>query len=209
VNDWFNPSVLIEPSQILATNGVSSLLDLVAFNLAEAGEGILVPVPMYSMFEHDLCARAGLELVPVSTNSIPDPFGRVYQDLLIAAFENSLKGAQQRQIKVKAVLISNPCNPVGRFYSRSTLTAIARFCGQNGLHLVADEIYALSEFESCVGLPRFTSVLSLAHDPKDHIFHENIHSLYGASKDWAMGGLRLGFLITRNPGIYDTCRRLA
>lgn len=58
-------------------------------------------------------------------------------------------------------------------------------------------------------LDDFTSVLSLPRDEKNGIFPENIHSMYGASKDFCMGGLRLGFLVTRNEQFWKTCRRTA
>ncbi|OGM47804.1 hypothetical protein ABOM_003341 [Aspergillus bombycis] len=213
INEWFNPAIPVQPSQILATNGVSSLLDVVAFNIAEAGEGILIPVPMYSMFEQDVGARAQLTILPVRTGNLPDQFNAVHAEAFVAEFQKSLDAARRKGISVKAVLISNPNNPVGRFYSRPTLEALAHFCAVEGLHLVADEIYALSGFDSPddPSLPGFTSVLSLRKNSKRGrlISHQNIHCLYGASKDWAMGGLRLGFLITRNAEIWATCRRLA
>ncbi|OJJ76713.1 hypothetical protein ASPBRDRAFT_62811 [Aspergillus brasiliensis CBS 101740] len=213
INEWFHPAIPIQPSQVLATNGVSSLIDMVAFNIAEAGEGMLIPVPMYSMFEQGVCARDQLTILPVQTGNIPDQFSAVHKDAFIAEFQKSLDAARHNGITVRAVLISNPNNPVGRFYSRPTLEALAHFCTVNGLHLVADEIYALSGFPSPDdhNLPGFTSVLSLreSSEPGKLISHQNIHCLYGASKDWAMAGLRLGFLITRNPELWETCRRLA
>lgn len=80
------------------------------------------------------------------------------------------------------------------------------------MHLVADEIYAMSGFAPAPGeshLDRFTSVLSLEDDPRNHIHINNIHVFYGASKDFGMGGLRLGFLITRNEFFWKACRRVA
>lgn len=209
INDWFYPSVPIEPENILPTNGVSSLLDMVAFNIADASDGVLVPTPMYSMFEQDLCSRAELNIIPVTMPQPLDQFNALHKESFISEFERSLKSAQASGIRVKAVLICNPCNPVGRFYSRATLMAIASFCGKHGIHLIADEIYALSGFDSPDGFDNFTSVLGLPNDPNQGIFTKNIHSLYGASKDWSMGGLRLGFLITRNSELWNTCRRLA
>ena len=42
----------------------------------------------------------------------------------------------------------NPQNPLGRTYPRETLLEYARFCEENDLHLVSDEIYALSVYEN-------------------------------------------------------------
>lgn len=49
---------------------------------------------------------------------------------------------------VKAVLLCNPQNPLGRCYSRETILAFARFCEEKNLHLVSDEIYATSIYQN-------------------------------------------------------------
>ncbi|KAL4789275.1 pyridoxal phosphate-dependent transferase [Aspergillus venezuelensis] len=210
-NARFNPASPVRPSEILATNGVSSLIDVAAYNMCDEGEGILVITPTYAMFELDLCARARITIVPVDGDSIPDQFSAEHSVRLADLLEEGRQRALREGIKVKALIISNPCNPVGRFYSRETLVEMIRLCCRHGIHLISDEIYALSGFESpeTQKLPGFTSVLSIASDPNTGIFNQNVHVLYGASKDWAMGGLRLGFLVTRNAGIWKTCRRLA
>lgn len=212
VNRKFRPSDTVLPQHILATNGVSSLIDMLAFNICDAGEGIMFPIPAYSMFGHDLCSKAGLTLLPVSTKDVGNEFLAGSADAFIEAFETVYQNASDKGVKVKAVIISNPSNPIGRFYSRCTLTKLAQFCGRHNLHLVSDEIYALSEFPAALGeefLPSFTSVLSLEHDPRNYINAKNIHAMYGASKDFGMGGLRIGFLITRNEQVWKACRRVA
>lgn len=170
--------------------------------------------PTYMMFPHNLCTRAGLQLVTVPTDDTDDPdfdaFSPSSVPQLVEKLEAAYLKAQQNNISTRVFLLCNPCNPVGRSYSFATLVAIARFCGRNGMHLVADEIYAMSSFSSPDGeLDTFSSVLAIEDDPPNHVFKENIHAMYGASKDWACGGLRLGFLITRNPLLWRTCRRLA
>ncbi|ETS78696.1 hypothetical protein PFICI_08549 [Pestalotiopsis fici W106-1] len=212
VNRKFAPSTLISAEHILPTNGVSSLLDMVAFNVCDQGEGIMFTTPTYSMFGHDLYAKAGTALIPVATDHITDQFSASCAATLLATFERVYRKATSAGTKIKAVLLCNPSNPVGRFYSKETLLAIAGFCGRRKLHLVSDEIYAMSGFASISGQPAldgFTSVLSLKDDPKNFICTENIHALYGSSKDFAMGGLRLGFLITRNTRLWKACRRCA
>lgn len=46
------------------------------------------------------------------------------------------------------MIVCNPQNPLGRTYSRETLLAYARFCEERDLHLVSDEIYAMSVYEN-------------------------------------------------------------
>lgn len=168
--------------------------------------------PTYSQFGRDLTEKAGVTLLHVSTDGIEDQFSAKCAARLIGAFERVYNEAVASGVKVKAVLLCNPSNPVGRFYSRETLVAVAKFCGEREMHLVSDEIYAMSGFDPAPGesfLENFTSVLSLKDDPARRIYTKNIHTFYGASKDFSMGGLRLGFLITRNDQVWKACRRVA
>ena len=207
----FSPARPIEPSDIMAANGVSGLLNTLTFNICDSGEGIIVPVPNYAMLELDICAFTGVEFIALDTSNLEDCFSASGSQALIAAFDETLAAAHQRGVTIRSVLLTNPSNPLGRYYSRTTLIEIARFCGRNNLHLICDEIYALSGFESPENekLPRFTSVLSIEADIQNHILPENIHCLYGVSKDWAMGGIRLGFIVTRNRKVFQACRKVA
>ncbi|KAK5111396.1 hypothetical protein LTR85_012170 [Meristemomyces frigidus] len=209
VNRHFEPAHPVQTEEVIVTNGVSALIDLVAFNLCDVGEGVLVLVPTYSMFKTDLCARAGLEVVKVSTVDIPDQFSAQCSSQVVSKLEEAVGACRKQGIKAKAMLLCNPCNPCGRSYSKETLLALARFCGRHRLHLLSDEIYAMSSFDSPdSALDTFSSVLSIPDDPAYSVFGENIHCMYGASKDFAAGGLRLGFLITRSQLLWKTCRRL-
>lgn len=82
-----------------------------------------------------------------------------------------------------------------------TLKELAAFCGENDLHFISDEIYALSVFSNpAVPTPtEFTSVLSLYLT--GIINPAYMHVLYGASKDFCANGLRMGFVCTKNEGI--------
>ncbi|KAH7136263.1 pyridoxal phosphate-dependent transferase [Dactylonectria macrodidyma] len=197
-NDWFKPARLVQESHIITTNGVSGLIDMLAFNVCDHGDGILLPSPNYSMLERDLGARAGVAIIPVHTRSVEDQFSADRSSDFIHVLEAAYHDAARRGIRAKAVFLTNPSNPVGRFYSEKTLLEVAKLCGRLSLHLIADEIYALSGFDvnGPGHLPGFTSVLSIADSSKDGVYSENIHSLYGVSKDWGMGGLRLGFLVS-------------
>lgn len=56
-----------------------------------------------------------------------------------------------------------------------------QFCETNKLHLISDEVYALSvHTPDDKDLPNFTSVLSF--DPTGLIDPERLHVLYGMSK---------------------------
>jgi len=78
-----------------------------------------------------------------------------------------------------------------------------QLCQKHRLHLLSDEVYALSVFDnSDPAAVQFTSVLSFDSTP--YISPNYLHVVYGFSKDFAAGGLRLGCIYSRNTALMDT-----
>lgn len=157
------------------------------------------------MLDYDFHARASVQCIPVSTSHVSDPFSVPSVSLFCQAMEAKIVHARAAGVRVRALVLCNPANPTGRSYTLEALQVLARFCGKHRLHLISDEIYALSRFKeedasSQEGskVCKFASALSIPDDPANGVSHENIHVLYGVSKDWSMGGLRMGFLVSRN-----------
>lgn len=71
-----------------------------------------------------------------------------------------------------------------------------QFCQKHRLHLLSDEIYACSVFNSDEPATPFTSILSI--DSMNLIDPDLLHVTYGLSKDFGAAGLRLGAIITRS-----------
>lgn len=173
----------------------------------------MYPTPSYGMFRHNLQSRSGLEVIEVPADDF-DQFLAGNAENLIERFDTARIAASKRGIHVKVLLITNPHNPLGRCYSRHTLIKLAQFCSKYRLHLVSDEIYAMSTFshpeqttvEAGETMDQFTSALTIQHEVG--VIENNIHIFYGASKDFGLGGLRLGMLITRNTDFLETTRRL-
>lgn len=178
LNRFFHPRVPLAPTNILAGNGLTSLLDTLFFNLADEGNVVLVPTPSYGMFFHDLTTRNGLHVCSVPCDDITKARfrqhvrpGRPPPEL----FKRLTEAAEaQRKLgrEVKAVLIANPENPLACCYSQGMLRWIVKWCEQEGVHLVVDEVYALSGGEV------FNSMLSLELGE----MRENVHVLYGMAK---------------------------
>jgi aspartate/methionine/tyrosine aminotransferase len=72
-----------------------------------------------------------------------------------------------------------------------------KLCKKYSLHLIVDEIYALSVYKTTEpNSTPFKSVLAI--DSSKYLDPNYLHVLYGFSKDMASGGLRLGCIWTRN-----------
>lgn len=96
----------------------------------------------------------------------------------VSIYESALVAAQSAGKAIKAILICNPHNPLGRAYSASTLGALLDLASRFNVHLISDEIYALSTFPvTGREIEKFTSVLSLETERLDLV-----HVLYGMSK---------------------------
>ena len=82
------------------------------------------------------------------------------------------------------------------------------FCRKHRLHLISDEIYACSVFDSEEqGAVPFTSVLSI--DSKEHIDPKFLHVTYGLSKDFGAAGLRIGAVISRSKSVIQAVNSVA
>ncbi|KAM0786457.1 hypothetical protein ACM66B_001919 [Microbotryomycetes sp. NB124-2] len=196
-SQYFNPHVPVSRNHIVAGSGCSSIIDSVVSCTADAGDGILVAKPYYNGFVASFECRNGVQAVGVSLEQ-----GQEADSGAIAAFERALQESNARGVKIRAVMLCNPHNPLGFCYTRETLLEYCKFVEKHDLHLISDEIYALSTFDTPEypdAVP-FTSVLALDVKREAGCDPSRVHCIYGASKDWGCNGLRVGCLVSQyNP----------
>ena len=177
LNEHLNPVSVakVEPAHIITASAQTAIHELLGLSLADPGEGILVSRPVYGRFELDFGNTAGLEVVYADLDHDGgDPFAPE----VVAAYQRALDASTA---KVKALVIVNPHNPLGRTYPVQTLRAIMAFCEKNQIHFISDEIYALSTYAEDEKYKQgFNSVLAI--DPTGLISTDRLHVLYGMSK---------------------------
>jgi aspartate/methionine/tyrosine aminotransferase len=190
------PGVHVTADDLAVNAGVAAALSNTLMALLEQGDAVLVPAPYYSAFDNDLRSIAQVEPIEVKC-TLPD----------YAITEEALADACDRATAQghppTAVLLTNPHNPLGICYSKEQLQMIIAFCTARRMHLISDEIYALStyhglsEVNKAAGVNEvpFTSVASLMDNGKLSDF---VHLLWGFSKDFGASGLRVGVLFTHN-----------
>ncbi|KAG0645986.1 putative aminotransferase sirI [Hyphodiscus hymeniophilus] len=193
INDYFNPYVPITPEHVTFTAGVTGLNEMVAFNLTDEGDGILLGRPIYGTFYDDLTTKS----------SGKDQFGAD----AVSSYEEAILKASKNGVKIRAMLLCNPHNPLGKCYTVDALRAFFALCNKYNIHLISDEIYALSVFD-VDGSKRtpFTSVLSI--DPTGLLRTDQVHVLYGMSKDFGAAGLRLGCVVSHNKEMTKATRNI-
>ncbi|KAJ4303690.1 hypothetical protein N0V90_002591 [Kalmusia sp. IMI 367209] len=190
LNEYWKPWKPLTAENIKITAAATALHEILGFSLADEGQGILTSRPYYGRFELDFGLKSGLKIVAADTS-----LETCLQLEVVDAFDIALQKSKAEGVEIKALLIINPHNPLGRCYPKETIIALMKFCQKHRIHLISDEIYAFSGFDSDEpGIHPFTSVLSI----EPHIDEDLLHVIYGMAKDYAVPGLRIGALITRS-----------
>jgi aspartate aminotransferase len=174
-------------NQILATTGGSEAILFAFLACADFGDDVLVVEPYYANY-NAFATMAGLNLVAVTTRG-RDGFHLPPREV----FERA------RTPRTKVMILCNPNNPTGTVYTREELETAAEFGRDHGIFLISDEVYREFVYDD----RRAISALEL-NDVDDLVIV--VDSL---SKRYSACGIRLGSLVTRNPGIYEACLRMA
>lgn len=181
----------VDASQLVVLAGAGCVLETMFYGLCDSGDGVLIPTPSYAGFWMDLETRDQLQIVPVHRR-IEDGF-RLSAELLDSA-------VAEAGIPIKALVFTSPDNPLGKVFDRDEIEEILGWAERAGVHVVFDEIYALSVF----GERPFTSVASLRP-----ALGEMVHIVWAFSKDFAASGLRCGVLVSENEALIHAIDGLA
>ncbi|KAI1029412.1 hypothetical protein LB504_010695 [Fusarium proliferatum] len=195
INRHFSPFEDITRDQVIVTSGVGQAIELSGFALCDKGDGVLLARPHYGNFPIDLGYRVEAKIVGVSFGDV-DPFSIE----TVNYYEKTLEEAEKQGIRVRVFLLCNPHNPLGgsMLYPRGSES-------KHNLHLISDEVYALSVWKNpeAPGAPDFTSALAI--NPDGLIDRDLLHVLWGMGKDFGSCGLRIGCLISRNEAVLRAC----
>jgi len=222
INRYFNVQSEILPEHITVHTGVTSAINDLAYVLCDEGDGILIPTPYYGYFDQDLYLKVHARAIPVHIGSAREIFDeQAHIEQLETAYS---KATKDDKINVRALLVTNPHNPLGQCYPRPVLEALLKFASSHKLHIIFDEIYALSVFDHVLesrtpsnsmrsSLSRvkqpFMSVLAL--DNLDELIDPAFtHVVYGLSKDFCLNGFRVGFSISPyNQALREALKNIA
>jgi aspartate/methionine/tyrosine aminotransferase len=183
LNRHLSPCRPLDPCHIIVTNGVTNALEHVSWAFANGGDDFLLGRPFYGAV--NLMQRAQVRTWPVTFGQA-DPFSLV----AVGCYEAAIQSARKQGVAIRGLLLCSPHNPLGQCYPRHVLTAFLTLCSKYKIHLISDEIYALSTWKD----PPFCSVLSL--DIDELIDPSLVHVLWGVSKDFGANGWRVGCIIS-------------
>ncbi|WJX77496.1 acetyl-coenzyme A synthetase 2 [Trifolium repens] len=190
--------VRFDPDRILMSGGATGANELIMFCLADPGDAFLVPSPYYPAFVRDLCWRTGVQLIPVQCHSSNN------FKITREALEEAYMKAQERNINVKGLIITNPSNPLGTTIEKETLKSIVSFINENNIHLVCDEIYSGTVFDT----PKYVSVAEVIQEMEE-CKKDLIHIIYSLSKDMGLPGFRVGLVYSYNDEVVNCGRKMS
>ena len=156
-----------DPDNIIVTAGASEGLFMCAQAFIEKGDEILLPNP--SFLSYEACIKiAGGTIVPVDC-TMENEFKLKAEDV-----EEKITN------KTKAIMINSPSNPTGAVMEKEDIKAIADLSMDKNFLIISDEIY-----EKIIYNKKHYSPAK---------YSDNVITLNGFSKTYAMTGLRIGYL---------------
>ena len=155
----------------MVSTGAKQSIANVVLTLINPGDEVIIPAPFWVSYIEIVKVAGG---VPVLVNAgIDKDFKISGKDL-----EKAITP------KTKLVIFSTPCNPTGSVYDQEELRDLADVIKIHpSLVVLCDEIYEHINFESKhESLAQFSDV------------YEQVVTVNGVSKAWAMTGWRLGYI---------------
>ena len=171
---WYG--VDVPARNVAVTTGSSGAFLLTFLSAFNAGDRVALARPGYPAYKNILRAL-GVEVVELdcgpATRFQPTP--------------EVLDAAARKHGPLAGLMLASPANPTGTMVSRVELTALARWCGDNSVRLISDEIYH-----------GITYPAPGAADPHGVCAWELDRSgvvISSFSKYWGMTGWRLGWAV--------------
>ncbi|GBF93602.1 1-aminocyclopropane-1-carboxylate synthase [Raphidocelis subcapitata] len=199
----FMEGISVDPDHLTFAAGAGAIVDLLFHCIASPDDGVLIPAPYYPAFDNDLAVRNSVRPLPVHLSPAAP---------LAAQLDAAAADAAARGHPVRALLVSNPSNPLGTVLAEGEVRDMMAWCLRRRIHFVSDEIYALSVFGA--DGPAFVSAAVIAEREAAAMeggerAAELVHVIFGASKDFCASGLRLGCLHSRNATLNSALVNLA
>jgi aspartate/methionine/tyrosine aminotransferase len=157
--------------EIIISSGAKSSLFHLLQVLVNEGEEVLISSPYWVTYPHAITLAKG---TPVILQSKEENEFLLTPDQLKSAITPA----------TKAIILNNPCNPTGAAYQKHELEALADIVIDEGLYVIADEIYEKLVYDDF----KFFSFASLGEDIKRKTIIIN-----GVSKAYSMTGWRVGY----------------
>ena len=177
-----------DPEAIFLTDGASKGVQMILnLLLASPADGIMIPIPQYPLYSATITLYEG-RIVPYYLDEADQ--WKLNRSML----EDSLCAARVQGTRVKAICVINPGNPTGAVLDEKNIVMILDFARQNGLSVLADEVYQEDIYLPGLNFVSFARVLEARK-----IDDVSLFSFHSCSKG-VLGecGVRGGYFECRN-----------
>jgi aspartate aminotransferase len=173
------------PGEIMVTTGGIHAIYVVMHALLEPGDEVIVPDPEWPPCMGNILSASG---VPVPC-TLREEIGWRWD---IDELESKITP------RTRAIYVNSPNNPTGGVLTRDDLERIADLARERNLWIVSDEAYEDVLFDDA----EHVSIASL-----DGMYDRTI-PIYTFSKTYAMTGLRLGYLASKEPKLGERMKKV-
>ena len=184
---YSNHNIDVTPNDIITTVGASEALSFTMNSICDPGDEVIIPEPFYANY-NGFAKASDVKVIPI-TSKIEDNFSLPS----IESFEDKISKL------TKAIIICNPCNPTGYVYSKDEIIKIAQLAKKHDIFIIVDEVYR--EF-IYTDLKHF-SIL------EDKRFYDHAILIDSTSKRYSLCGARIGFIVSKNSELIETCLKFA
>lgn len=177
----------VDPNMVRIQDGAGSMLSQISYILGDTNDTILVTAPFYSAFANDFGVYGHLKLHACLDASY-EPINRQQLD----------ECYKSTPTKPRIFVLCSPHNPTGIVYSYESMKSMVLWAIDKGMHVVSDEIYALSVFPGEQTTSAATIMSEVSNQNQTYYLGDYVHIVAGLSKDWGMSGFRVGTLFSHN-----------
>ena len=162
-------NIFAHPESIIVTVGASEALHLALQALINDGDEVLIPDPGFVSYDATVKLAGGVP-IPIRLQEV-DEFRMTSERIL-----------EKITPRTRAIILNSPSNPTGSVMKKNDIKIITEIADDLGLAIISDEIYE-----------------KIIYDEKHYSparFSENVITINGFSKAYAMTGFRIGYVTT-------------
>ena len=183
----------VDPLQVRIAADVGVGVVEVLRVITKPGDKFMINTPGYPKL-FTWCNETHLELVDVPLSQSDVEINGSHWILDWAGIEKAYASG------IKAHLICNPHNPLGRIYTHEELSRLAELAKKYNVYLLSDEIHAPLNYSEQV----FTPFLTVSDTAREVGI-----TITAASKGWNIAGLKCAIIVTENEKMFETLNAIA
>ncbi len=182
----------IEPEWVVFTPGVIPAINIAVRSLTRPGDEVILQEPTYYPF-FSAIKQNGCQPV---TNKLKLSGGHYQMDFIdLESKFQARVGMRDTPSRVKAIILCNPQNPIGRLWNRAELTRLGEIVVGHGATVISDEIHCELLFKG----NQHTPFAAISGE-----FEQNSIICMAPSKTFNLAGLQASSIIIPNQKLRDT-----